>query len=430
MVGRYQIVEIVGSGASAQVCLARRRSDGPDAPLVALKVLRAELLSKGDASRRFRDENRILTLLDHPTVVRGYGLFDYDGRLVLELEFVRGPSVEEQLGELGPLPQAVTLAVVRAVASALDAAYQTPGPAGLPLHIVHRDLKPGNIAIDLTGRVRLLDFGVAKGAFDARAAQSLHGVWGTLGYDAPERKSGINDLPSGDVYALGVTLFVMLTQYPMMLSMKVERHDDDVQSLLKNLPRLGIDDPRFGELIKGMLSFRYQDRPDYNAVVATIDGIQTEAEGVEAVRSYAQSDLCDLYDGRKRIEPSQHGAWRLLRFLEEVNPTPLLGRLTQAEASVCLAQLMSLPDWEHRSSEFEPILEAADKLDLTRFVRVVERAWVPGWKFWLTQSRPGEVETALLVLNRFERPLAQKLATSLTKHPIERVAKVAVFILS
>ena len=205
----YTILGVVGSGGFGKVYRARLRSGSGFSKDVAIKVLHnsepdAELLS------RFRDEARILALLRDRAIVSVDPPTRLSGRWAVVMDFVDGLSGSELLKRFGVFPPGVAVEIVGELSRALDKAYHFKGPEGSKLELLHRDIKPANIQITPTGEVKLLDFGVARASFGGREAKTTRSVSGTPGYMAPERLQGVEG-PEGDVYGLGVVLWVLLT---------------------------------------------------------------------------------------------------------------------------------------------------------------------------------------------------------------------------
>lgn len=208
-VGRqYRVKATLGRGAFGDVFLAETVGTGI-ARTVAIKVLHADRATVPALLARLRDEARMLALLKHRAIVAVDDLVELDGAWTIVMEYVEGADVAELL-HAGPIPAVAALSIAEEVAHALHAATTTPGPDGTPLRLVHRDVKPSNIRVTAHGDVKLLDFGVARADFGEREGATVDAALGTIAYMAPERFAG-NDTPSGDVYALGVTLFEMLT---------------------------------------------------------------------------------------------------------------------------------------------------------------------------------------------------------------------------
>jgi hypothetical protein len=211
---KYRIEQLLGRGGMGAVYRARdMRLDR----LVAVKVVRPDLLEDGDARRRFRREAQIVARLQHPGIV---SIFDYGtvagGGAYLVMELVRGEDLRRVLHREGRLEPARAVRILAAVCAAIEAAHQEG--------ILHRDLKPENIL--LPGReieAKVLDFGVAKLVADrhlpgsdepteTHAALTVTGVIiGTPAYMAPEQLSGMALDPRTDVFALGVIAYEMLS---------------------------------------------------------------------------------------------------------------------------------------------------------------------------------------------------------------------------
>jgi len=195
---RFELVRRLGAGGLAEVWVAKDRVAGAE---VAVKALHEHLAADAGLVERFRREMAVTRGLHHPGIVRVFDLYEHEGRPFFTMELLRGRSLAEAL-RAGALPADEARRIARQIAVALQAAHR----AG----VVHRDLKPHNVWLTETGAVKLLDFGLARAAGWARlTAQST--VLGTPGYMAPEVLSGQGADARADLYALGATLFEMLT---------------------------------------------------------------------------------------------------------------------------------------------------------------------------------------------------------------------------
>jgi serine/threonine protein kinase len=215
-IGCYRVFEKVGSGGMGDVY---RAGDTRNGEVVAVKVLLDARLGDERMVSRFRREARIEAALQHPNIAafRDFGEAEVaDGgrsrRVVyLVMEWVPGEDLGELLKRRGRLPAREALALGLQVAAALEAAHR--------LGVVHRDLKPGNIRLTPEGRVKVLDFGLAKilaGTFLGRRhpvtfQTSVGSVLGTAPYMAPEQLLGRPVEPRTDLFALGVVLYRMTT---------------------------------------------------------------------------------------------------------------------------------------------------------------------------------------------------------------------------
>ncbi|WP_438295103.1 serine/threonine-protein kinase [Streptomyces sp. HUAS TT7] len=204
LAGRYRVVERLGRGGMGVVW---RAHDEVLAREVAVKELRtfsdASAPELGDLCLRMQREARAAARVRHPSVVAVHDVTEHEGRPVIVMELVDGPSLDDVLGERGVLEPAEAAAIGAQVLEALAAAHR----AG----VLHRDVKPGNVLLDASGRVVLTDFGIA--AMDdpgdgSRTPLTRSGeLVGSLDYLAPERAQGQEPGPASDVWALGATLY-------------------------------------------------------------------------------------------------------------------------------------------------------------------------------------------------------------------------------
>lgn len=188
------------------------RSPGGLEKVVALKVLRDDIVLSPEAIARLRDEGRLLARINHPVVVRAFDLTAFGDRVGLVTEFVDGEDLESCLGSPARVPLRPLIQIVGQLASALDAAYRATSPDGQPLFIVHRDVKPTNVRIGRHAEVKLLDFGIARfQAVDRASHTQSDVVMGSIPYVSPERLAEHASLPAGDVFGLGCVLFEGVT---------------------------------------------------------------------------------------------------------------------------------------------------------------------------------------------------------------------------
>jgi serine/threonine protein kinase len=192
--GPYRLEELLGEGGMGLVYRAVRESDGE---VVALKVMRFELIEDPVFGRRFEQEARAASEVSEPHLVPVLEAGQAEGRRYLASKYIPCDTLEQKLDE-GQLDLSIAARVAQQVGAGLNALHD----AG----IVHRDLKPSNIIIDPDGNAMLTDFGLAKGR--AYTVLTKPGqVMGTLDYLAPELIKGEPATPATDIYALGCTIY-------------------------------------------------------------------------------------------------------------------------------------------------------------------------------------------------------------------------------
>ncbi len=204
----YQTLSLLGVGGMGEVYLARDQKLGRE---VAVKILRGELAQEAERLSRFEREARLLASLNHPLIATLYGMEEAEGVRFLVMEFVPGATLADRLAG-GPLSVDEGLSLARQIAEALEAAHEKG--------VIHRDLKPGNVKITPEGKVKLLDFGLAKVIgvdSDASADTVTHDatreglILGTPYYMSPEQVRGQALDRRTDIWSFGCVLFEALS---------------------------------------------------------------------------------------------------------------------------------------------------------------------------------------------------------------------------
>ncbi|MBE0565640.1 MAG: serine/threonine protein kinase, partial [Krumholzibacteria bacterium] len=216
-IGPYEVIGSLGRGGMGEVYRARDTRLGRD---VALKILPAEFAGDPERLARFQREARMLAALQHQNIAAIYGLEELDGHPVLVLELAEGDDLSVRLGG-GALAADEVEKISGQLAAGLEYAHEQG--------VVHRDLKPANIKVAPGGRVKILDFGLARAFEGPRGASSttaaavddtatrtrdltgVGAVLGTAAYMSPEQTRGYAVDRRADIWAFGVIVFEMLT---------------------------------------------------------------------------------------------------------------------------------------------------------------------------------------------------------------------------
>jgi hypothetical protein len=217
--GPYTIGRLLGRGGMGEVYASRHHETGRD---VALKVLRGRLNQREDRARFLR-EGQLAASLSHPHTVYIFGSEEIDGLPVISMQLVAGGTLRDRVVDRGPMPVAEAVDAVLDIISGLDAAES----AG----ILHRDIKPSNCFVDADGRVKVGDFGLSI-PVGARDAESK-GFQGTPQYAPPEQLRGEPLDVRADIYAVGATLFYLLTGRAVFEAANI---DDLVQRVKTSAP--------------------------------------------------------------------------------------------------------------------------------------------------------------------------------------------------
>jgi eukaryotic-like serine/threonine-protein kinase len=231
--GPYEVLAPLGAGGMGEVYRARDTRLGRE---VAVKVLPAEVGASPERVRRFEQEARAAGALNHPGLLAVHDVGAHEGQPYIVSELLRGATLADGLAE-GPLPLRKALDYAIQAAEGLAHAHAQG--------IVHRDLKPANVFVTREGRVKILDFGLAKLVRPAAEASddddtrtsgpatTPGAVIGTVGYMAPEQVRGLEADQRSDLFALGAILFEMLTG---RRAFKGETQADTMYAILREDP--------------------------------------------------------------------------------------------------------------------------------------------------------------------------------------------------
>jgi serine/threonine-protein kinase len=197
--GRYRIRGVLGQGGMSRVYLA-------DALRLEMPVaIKENLQDTPEARQQFENEARLLARLAHPNVPRVLDSFTntQTQRQYLVMEYVEGEDLAAMIKRVGPLPEAVSLAWIRQILDAVEYLHAQNPP------VIHRDIKPANIKITPQGKAVLVDFGISK--FYDPSRGTVTGMPAVTAGFAPPEQYGFKTTQRSDVYALGATLYTMLT---------------------------------------------------------------------------------------------------------------------------------------------------------------------------------------------------------------------------
>lgn len=272
----YSLVRRMGGGGQGDVFMAQQYEPRR---LVVLKRLLSELALDGKSVLRFLREAVLMERVNDPQVVKVFDYGTYEETYFIALEYVAGESLADRLKREGRIPVTDALALTSYAAEALAAVADG--------EVVHADVKPSNFVIPVRDpSIKLIDFGAAV---EAGTPQSDDGGWfGSPPFMAPEQFRGEPLTPATDMYALGITLFLMLTgEFPFLGGTSVEtgrKHmEEPLPSLLAEIPGLS---PRVAHLVRHMTEKDPAGRwPSFYELMVEIHRIEEQLEDEEVEES-------------------------------------------------------------------------------------------------------------------------------------------------
>ncbi|MEP7291034.1 MAG: serine/threonine-protein kinase [Chloroflexota bacterium] len=300
---RYKIVAVLGGGGMGTVYQARDLNFTDVRRLVAIKemhTLATDGALRASMLKTFRREANILAALSHPAIVKIYDYFDLNDRAYLVMEYVNGSDMELLITKTKELPTDKIIEWAVDLCDVLDYLHtQKPDP------IVFRDMKPSNVMVDSLGRVRLIDFGIAK----TFVSGVKHTMIGTEGYSAPEQYKG-DVTPQSDIYSLGATLHHILTRKDPRLEPPFSFHERPIPDYNLTAP------PGLVKIVEKALSFKVEDRflsclemkealdaLRYRAINIAAPASPGAPSGVASVRPDGGTDFFDGENATGSIQP-------------------------------------------------------------------------------------------------------------------------------
>ena len=236
--GLYEVKELIGSGGMANVYKAvmlGRNGPVPAGTVVAVKVLRQEYTHDPELVRRFKNESKAISLLNHPNIVEVYDVSVNDQLQYIVMEYVDGMTLREYLNERGgKLTSRETVHFISQILKALEHAHANG--------VVHRDIKPQNIMLLDNGQLRMMDFGIAR--ISRAENQLLSGkTMGSVHYISPEQAKGDETDCTSDIYSVGVMMYEMLSgQLPFdaedAVEVAIKQISDQPKSLHEIAPQV------------------------------------------------------------------------------------------------------------------------------------------------------------------------------------------------
>jgi serine/threonine-protein kinase len=356
VLGRYRIVRRLAQGGMGVVYLGRVEGAAGFAKAVVIKRIIVGAGSPTESTARFIREAQILSNLQHPGIVGVLDFGEEDEGYSMVLEYVHGYDLGRWLKftqlTRRPVDWEHALYITLCVLEALGHAHDYRRPDGTPAEVLHRDVSPGNILLDLEGRVRLLDFGIARMAEDADLYKTRDGIInGKIAFLAPELFSSAPPSRSSDVYSCAVVLYQMLAGHNPFTSDN-ERHM--LARVMSEMPaaasKLRPDLPPALDTILARALAKTAERrfPDGNALAQALRACLTRdtLQVAASLRERLRADFIGDMPQRLKLESlaERDRAWRLAQGDSALESTPPRSSAADATPEPGSATIISPPE--------------------------------------------------------------------------------------
>jgi len=276
---KYILLDRIGTGGVAEVFCGKLTRDQGFEKLIVIKKLLAEHNRNREMINIFIREARLAALLEHENIAATYDFGEIDGEYFLAMEYLFGKNLHAIMARAGEHPEQFglveALAVCSKICEGMDYAHKLRDLQNKPLNLVHRDLTPHNIFVTYDGKVKILDFGVAKAElFDNKTREGV--VKGKISYMSPERLSGESVDQRSDIFSIGILLYEMIAKKRMYHGDTAELIRKcltaDYQSLKLSMPEL---EPGVHAILDRALAVGLEDRyQSCGEMLSDIDDLQ------------------------------------------------------------------------------------------------------------------------------------------------------------
>jgi serine/threonine protein kinase len=324
--GRFHIQSKIASGGMASVYRARMDAGEGFSKVTALKILHPHLSEDEDCVAMFLDEGRLCARLNHPNLVSAFDFGSLDGYRYMAMEYHPGSTLASVLDALRERGERLELGwvvyLLREVLRGLAFAHALTDDDGQPLGVVHRDISPDNVLVTDLGEVKVLDFGIAKGA-RPRPMSGMGMVKGKAGYMPPEQASGGEVDPRADLYSVAVLGCELLTGEPpppRTAGVSRKRAGEGGTNELVPPPSRRCPPRLHSALSRAANPDPTQRFADAAAFAEALDGVLAELDW-DPDRAALGAVVQELRDSRPEPMPKERG--KRARAKAAVTPTPL-----------------------------------------------------------------------------------------------------------
>ena len=390
MLGRYQLLFMLGQGGMGEVHLARLTGAAGFEKLCIVKTVLPNLMGDASFTDRFHHEAKVLVHLTHSNIAQVYDMGEVDGSLYMAIEYVPGVDLSkvesrvEKMRAVMPIPMAVYIG--QQICEALGYAHRKVGADGQPLGIVHRDVSPQNVMVSYEGEVKVIDFGLAKST--ARSKHTLPStVMGKLGYMSPEQALAKNVDHRSDIFSAGIVIWEMLAGKSMytggtMSEMVVQMAMGEVPSLSAARPDIS---PTLEQVVMRALAkdptARYQRADEFARALNELAVREQITVGAEDVGNYVRAMCPEEFAAERQLQSK-------LSVMRKGGPLPELEQGPEFEGTF-LRPSGGVPGAQPKSGTVSEQMTPAQKM-----LSVMQPSPLPAKPVSIAQQKPKSIAAA------------------------------------
>lgn len=330
MLGRYQLLFMLGQGGMGEVHLARLTGAAGFEKLCIVKTVLPHLMGDQSFIERFHHEAKVLVQLTHSSIAQVYDMGDVDGVLYMSIEYVPGVDlsrVESRIErQRTQMPISMAIAIGQKITEALGYAHRKVGVDGQPLGIVHRDVSPQNVMVSYEGEVKVIDFGLAKSS--ARSKHTLPStVMGKLGYMSPEQAMAKQVDHRSDIFSAGIVVWEMLAGRSMYAGGTMS--EMVAQMAVAEVPLISTARPEVSPALEAIVmkalardpAQRYQRADEFARALNELAVRESMTVGSEDVGNYVRSMCPEEFAAERQLQ-SKLSVMRRKGAAAEIEPPP------------------------------------------------------------------------------------------------------------
>jgi eukaryotic-like serine/threonine-protein kinase len=239
----YQLLSKIATGGMAEIFLAKHKNSPVNSMPIAIKKILKQYSTNTQLIKMFLSEARIICNINHDNIVKIYDFGKYEDQYFIAMEYVFGQNLGSLHNKLQEkkirLSDNIILEIAISVLNGLDHAHNTKDKNGIFLNVVHLDMNPNNILLSYSGKVKVVDFGIASANYTRKMKSNLQSIQGTYGYLSPEQCLEKNIDRRSDIFSLGVIMYELFTNKPLFKHLE---NDASVLNAILNKPVPEIED--------------------------------------------------------------------------------------------------------------------------------------------------------------------------------------------